>query len=650
LQDGKTDNTLSVGATVSRLAAAALLLGAAGACVLAAVLWMLEVDGGFKLVDAGRVVATLPAWLVPGCVGGVVVGLVVLVGMCIVRSPLREAVVAAGCWCREHVLATAALLVVAIVGAVDVYELLYDPYHHWWGNRGEGGLRLHMLREDARFALWTLASVLAGSALFVGVCTRRIARWARHAGRWLRGRSKRWIFLAALPPLLLGAAMNKVALDGMPHFADSLTYLMQGRILQTGRLAMDRPAHPDLFTHTLFFVEDWIDPATGNEAPAPHYYGKYPVGWPAIVGVFDRVGAGFLANAALIAVATVLTGLIALQVTTRRVAALAALLFGLSPWAIFNGAHFASHVASTVMLAGFAWLFLRVVRVTDPVGESPSTNPLPTREGAMTALGAGLFIGMSVLVRPQDALPFALPCIVATVVFMISRWRQWLLIGPTIAVGGLVGVGVYLWTTGQVTGDPFVSPYHFEGRWQTDWNATVASCLARLAFQWVELNQAFAGYGFGGLLLAVVGGAIAARRRRRAGLWLLIVSSLSFFVFASPFGFTTVWWGPRWLLPVTPALAILAAELVELMIFHAGRAKPQAAWGVCLLVGGVLVGLLGRYPAMAAHGRAAPRRVRGGVRGNGGDGPGQRSGGDAHRRPPGSAGRAGGDGDDVCAV
>ena len=119
---------------------------------------------------------------------------------------------------------------------------------------------------------------------------------------------------------MLGGSLCLLALDGVPHFSDALTYQMQGRIIADGRLSLESPQHPELWIHSLFFVtsEQHIDPATNQWAyEGSRFFGKYPIGWPMIVGLFDRFDLGFLANGALVALLTVLTAMVAMQVASR---------------------------------------------------------------------------------------------------------------------------------------------------------------------------------------------------------------------------------------------------------------------------------------------------------------------------------------------
>ncbi len=553
-----------------------LLAGALGLAFLSACLPLLDRESGFfvlKRLDTKQTVATLPDWFMGGLVVAAMLG-----GLGVLWSLLKDARLHAALgwcwrWVASHFLLSLLLVAVIVCGAMDVYELLYDPFSR------KHGLRPWMLREDVQGWMMLAAVVLGGLALSA---VSGQAQWTgRLADRFdnnVRGRGVYWWVLAALVPLALGTAMAGVALEGIPHFSDSLTYLMQGRILHSGRLWVEAPEHIELFQHSLFFIE-----TDGR------FYGKYPIGWPTILGTFDAGGVGFAANAVLAGLAAVLTGLLAREFASPRVAVLAALLFGVSPWVWFNGANFASHVSAACAVTGFMWLYLSARRT----------------DSFACALGAGLVLGAAVLIRPFDAAMFALPVALLVLVDMVRRPKKWLILGPVIAVGALVGVGIYLWVNANTTGGAFKSPYAEESRWDKDWNPSPLSMLARLAFQWAELNSRVPGWGIGGLTVAVLGAIAAGPVWRTAGLRLLAASTVLFFVGCTAFGFTNVWWGPRWLAPVTPLLAVLAAQLVDrviaqLMAPMAGQIKDAGAscaaqLAVCVMAAGLVIGAGCRY-------------------------------------------------------
>ena len=548
------------------LRVAMLLYGGAGLLTLSNWGWLLQRDGGqFVLQQSNWTVRVLPNALVYVAVAAVPVAVIGLLLSLWRDQRLQGGLVWCRAWAGRHPRLTVLLAIVVLLGAVDVYELVYDPLNV------KRGLRPWMLRQDIQgwlqlgaalcFGLALSAWVTAGQS-FADVTCRLAASLRRHRSMI------RWWVLAAIVPFVFGATMALIALEGIPHFSDSLTYLMQGRIMWSGRMYLPVPVNEKLFKASLFFVSE-----------QDRFFGKYPLGWPAIVGTFDHFHVGYLANATMTALTAVLVGLMTRQFAPRRVAVLAAVLFAVSPWTWFNGAHFASHPASMCVLTAFMWLFIRTLR---------------TGTG-WSALAAGLCLGAGVLVRPGDAAMFALPAILVVLYRMVRQPREWTVLGPLIAVGAMVGVSVYLWQNAVTTGWPFESPYQIEPRWGDDWNRTPLETAGRLLFQWAELNRHFPGWGIGGLTVAVLGAIGAGPRWRHTGLRLLAASSLLFLVFNSAFGFTTVWWGPRWLVPMAPLLAVLAAELVDRMIQASARPRLAASQagqlGLCVLAGGLLVGL-----------------------------------------------------------
>ncbi len=589
-------------------AARGLILWAAAAACGTLSAWITLIDrhdGGFVLsaTDDGRPVASLPMELVGAVAAITAIGFLATLVSIWTDPRARGALTWAFGWLRKHPLWAALLGISALLGSVDVYELLYDAYNQ------KRGLRIWILREDLQTWLAFAASIMGALGLSA-ILGRgpRIANLAARLAASLREHTVAWRTLAVLVPTTLAALMAKGALDALPHFSDSATYLMQGRILFSGRLWLPTPEHIDLFQHSLFFVE-----ADGR------FFGKYPIGWPAILGAFDALGIGYAANAALVGLAALLTGLLAAEVSSKRTSVIAAVLFGLSPWVWLSGANFASHAASVCAVTAFLWLFLRAVRTHHPAA----------------VFGAGLAIGAALLVRPFDAAVFALPAIPVVLWQQARHPARWIWRGSLMAVAGMIGVAVYMFVNANTTGEPLTSAYALESRWDSDWNPSPASMLSRFAFQWCELNGRTPGWGIGSLTIAIAGAAAVGARWRRSGLWLILAATALFFTLSSAFVFTNVWWGSRWLLPAVPLLAILAAELLDQALTHA-TAKPDptapiassapaialpvaptiaatiapraaaAQFALCLLASGLIVGLGARYAGLYAQHRLTP--------------------------------------------
>ncbi len=591
-----------------------LLAGAVGFSVLATWMWMLgRVDGQFVLLDKETVAATLPLVLVLAVVGCAALGMAGVIWALMRDGQLRGAIGWCLAWCKSHPLLAAMVLIVAALGAMDLYEVLVDAEARRF-NRGKGmELRKYMVREDVKSWLLFVATVMLALSIaafkpWCSTCHRQLGD-LRKSFRTAAG-ARGWLVAAFAVPVVLGSVMSRFALEGLPHFSDSLTYQMQGRMLYAGELSMEKPVHPDLFIHSLFFVTDGQHkhPATGEMLyEGTRFFGKYPIGWPAILGFFDTLGVGFMANAVMAGLGALLTFGLARQVASRRVAVVAALLFGLCPWVWFNGANFASHGASMVAVNGFLFFFLRVV----------AAKP---RASFGAAAGAGLCLGAALLVRPFDATMFALPAILLSFALLLREPKRWITHGAVISLATFIGIGIYLWSNAMTTGQATLSPYTLEGRWAADWDTGIKSIVHRFQFQWAEMNARFPGYGIGGMTLAVIGAIIAWQRgrfHRSPALAVLVAGNLLFFLGTTPFLFTNVWWGPRWLLPVTPLLAILVAQVVEVVMRGANESRvtsgpaPIAGFHhvsrllLLLLVACTLIGIV-EYGGKAYVHRIAP--------------------------------------------
>ena len=624
---------------VSRLRGSMLLAGAVGCGLLSIWIWMLgRVDGKFVLIEREVVAATIPSWLVLLATAGAGLGLVGSLWALMRDQRLRSAIAWCVQWIKTHPLASLIIALVIAAGAIDFYELFVDAEIKRY-NRDQGvGLRKYMLREDAKAWLLfasTVMSALALSAMrpWCDQCKSRVAG-VRSSLRQ-PGSAKRWLLLAFFTPVILGSAMNLVALDGVPHFSDSLTYQMQGRMLYAGQMTMEKPAHPELFIHSLFFVTDgqYFDEAQGHIVyEGTRFFGKYPLGWPAILGFFDKLGLGFMANAVLAGLGALLTFGLARQVTTQRVAIIAALLFAFSPWAWFNGSHFASHVASMLAVNGFLFFFLKVLAVgprglgsiqlgASQLGASQfGTSQLGAKPRAAfgAAAGAGLCLGAALLIRPFDAAMFALPAVLVSFALLVREPKKWITHGAIISLATGIGIAIYFWSNAMTTGKATLSPYTLEGRWAADWDTSITSILHRLQFQWAEMNARMPGYGIGSMTIAILGSMIAFNRGRfhkSLAIYVLLASNVLFFVANTPFLFTNVWWGPRWLLPVTPMIAVLMAEFVDRVMQSVsgrkrdGRASSSASAAqlvMMVLLAGTLVGLIFDYGGQWAMHRVAP--------------------------------------------
>ncbi|MGB0767671.1 MAG: hypothetical protein ACPGYV_08160 [Phycisphaeraceae bacterium] len=349
----------------------------------------------------------------------------------------------------------------------------------------------------------------------------------------------------ALMTVAAGALLGAVVLDGMPHIIDGTSYLIQARILWSGELAMTPPMYPELFAGELMQMR------TSDAG----YYSKYPVGWPMVLGLFDSIGAPWLANALLAGVLVVLTYAVVAERGSRRMASLSAAGVALCPWLWMNAGTMMAHLASAVWLWLFLWLFLRGTR---------------TMSRATLAL-SGLVLGVAVVTRPADAAFFALPCVALSTGWLIRNGKVWWTRLPMVAVGAMPGVVGYLWINRRLAdGGSTYGGGHGSVLFE-QMPESMGHAIIWLQQSWVGLNAQWLGGAVPVAMLLLCGVVFGVRYLRTQ--WLGIACASSLFLCYGVFVFGgRAWVGPRWYVPLIPAVALLIAAGIN-AASHAGRVR-----------------------------------------------------------------------------
>ncbi|MFP3852811.1 MAG: hypothetical protein ACLFWD_00810 [Anaerolineales bacterium] len=224
--------------------------------------------------------------------------------------------------------------------------------------------------------------------------------------------------------------------EGLPHIEDEFANLWQAEVMAEGDIRRETPAEPKSFI-VPFVVdhEGWR-------------FGKYPPGWPALLSLGVRAGAGSWVNPLLAGLACWLTYRLAGRWLRPGLALLAAVLLTTSPMFLMLSGSLMSHNLSLALTLAFslAWLDLFGAH-----GKTTSPNWL-------LALVIGGSLGLLVLTRPLTAVGVSLPFITYGSLLLYKRdvrWH-WLLIsaGVTLAVSALLLIWQY-----ALTGDPLHNPY-----------------------------------------------------------------------------------------------------------------------------------------------------------------------------------------------
>lgn len=193
------------------------------------------------------------------------------------------------------------------------------------------------------------------------------------------GRPDRFALSAAAFVTIMASALCIYSYERHPHVPDEVAYLMQARMFADGAVTMPAPPVPGGFEAYLMVVN-------GNS-----WYPVPPPGWPIMLALGALLGAAWLVNPFLAGLNVLLAYVLLREIYPRRTARISILLLALSPWYIFLGMSFMTHMFSLTcaLLAaiGVAW---------------------SRRDGkSIWAWLGGLALGIISMVRPLEAVAIA---------------------------------------------------------------------------------------------------------------------------------------------------------------------------------------------------------------------------------------------------
>jgi len=204
---------------------------------------------------------------------------------------------------------------------------------------------------------------------------------------------RQFIWLDAILMLILGllalvaaVGMAYFITEGLPHLEDEIAYLYQARTYARGALWAPPPPNRSAFFTPFMLVVNG------------HWLSKYTIGWPLVLALGERMGAGWLVNPLLGALSAMLTFALGRELFGRQVGMLASLLALSSPFFLIQSSTYMSHAASAFWTTLLMWVWLRI----DAAREVGHTGR------GWAALG-GLAVGMLILTRPLTALAVCLP-------------------------------------------------------------------------------------------------------------------------------------------------------------------------------------------------------------------------------------------------
>ncbi len=231
-------------------------------------------------------------------------------------------------------------------------------------------------------------------------------------------------------------------LENLPHLEDEIAYTWQAKLMAAGELTAETPIEPRRFL--VPFVVDY----EGRR------FGKYPLGWPALLSVGIRLGVRDAVNPLLAGFSLWLVYLLVRRLLGENIGLIAAILTLSSPFFLLNNSSLLSHPLGLVLSAGFALAWLDAFGPGDPDPGRPDGGAR-----RLAPLTAGLALGAFALARPFTALGVAVPFGIHGL-YLLAR-------GDGAARRGVLVVGVLAAAVGSLhfgwqfaaTGDPFFNPY-----------------------------------------------------------------------------------------------------------------------------------------------------------------------------------------------
>jgi len=214
------------------------------------------------------------------------------------------------------------------------------------------------------------------------------------------GSPRAWLTALSLIAFVGAALVALGPLEGIPHVTDEVSYTLQARLFASG-LRMG----PAADNASMLAYPFW---QTG-----PASYSVFPPGWPLLLAVGEKLGAGWLVNPLLGASLPFLTWRLARHWTSPRAALLAAATIAVSPGVLILAGSRMSHTSVLVALAAATVLALEAPR-------------------AWRYAVCGLAVAYVVVARPFDAAIVGGPILLLAI--HRGRTQAWpVVIAPAVA-------------------------------------------------------------------------------------------------------------------------------------------------------------------------------------------------------------------------
>jgi hypothetical protein len=366
-------------------------------------------------------------------------------------------------------------------------------------------------------------------------------------------RADRIALLLSLLAVAVAYIVTDRVFERMAHIEDEMAYVWQAQAIAAGRLTVPSPPEPKSFL--VPFVIDY----NGQR------FGKYPLGWPALLAIGVRLGVRSWVNPILAGLSVWLMYRLGKRTMGEIVGLLAAGLTISSPFFLMNSGSLLSHPMGLVLTASFAlgWF--------DCFGNSNFKSgwlPLVVSAGSL---------GLLAITRPLTAIAVAVPFGIHGLYLLVRSNR---VVRFRLLIFGLIVVSIsstlFLWQY-AVTGDPLLNPYTLwwpydqvgfgpgHGRLATGHTLRQAYINTRHSLE-TGINDLL---GWGPFSIALLPfGLWATRRNRRV--WMLTGIFASLLIFYLAYWIGSSLFGPRYYFE----------GLISLMLLSSAGAAWLAGWPI----------------------------------------------------------------------
>lgn len=241
-------------------------------------------------------------------------------------------------------------------------------------------------------------------------------------------RIDRFAILAAIWMMIAASSLNYFVYERHPHVPDEVTDFQHARYLADGVLTSPAPPVPEAFDVYLMQVD------------GERWYPVAPVGWPAVLSLGILLGVPWLVNPVLAGLNVILIYLLVQVIFSRYIARMSLLLLCVSPWYVFMGMSFMTHM-STLTFALCAALAVEKARKSG--------------KAIWAWLGGGA-VGIMSLIRPLEGLIVA--CLLGLWSIGLGGKRLKTSAITALVIGSIIVGSVVLFYNRYLTGDPTVFP------------------------------------------------------------------------------------------------------------------------------------------------------------------------------------------------